>query len=94
MAAGDTINMKVKEPIGSVAISKPPTSGIRTDANGTYTFIYTGGGASNRPTFEVFGASDDFKLTNVSAKVISAGKILGGSWETAESTIPQLLMLL
>ena len=93
VATGDAISVRVKEPIGSVAISKPPPSGIRTDANGTYTFIYTGGGASNRPTFEVLAASDDFKLTNVSAKVISVGEILGGSWETAESTIPQLGMM-
>ncbi len=93
VAAGDAIGMRVKEPIGSVAISRPPTSGIRIDANGTYTFIYTGGGASNRPTFEVFPSSDNFKLTNVSAKVISAGKILGSSWETAESTMPQLGMM-
>ena len=93
VATGDAISVRVKEPTGGVSISRPPTSGLRTDANGTYTFIYTGGGASNRPTFEVLATSDDFKLTNVSAKVISAGKILGGSWETAESTMPQLGMM-
>ncbi len=93
VAVGDTVVMRIKEPAGSVAISRPPQSGIRVESNGTYTFIYTGGGASNRPAFEVFDNSDDFKMTNVSAKVISVGKIVGASWETAERTIPQLGMM-